>query len=138
MAGHVRHFGGDGGLAKTFVQLLRERKAKPKQVAIHQLCMGGKRQGVPGNVSVEDALFHHFPLIGIGPFQEFIDQERSCGPNKTFRPARFTQLFRHAQGRRNVLFKVMVQHHRCVIGEANIEVGFKHNVDRLGHRTLAN
>jgi hypothetical protein len=87
VAGHIGHLGGHRagggvGAAEAVVELGGDAEAGAHQVGVHQLGVGGDRQGVPGQVAALDARRHGRPPARVGVGEGPVQDPRAGGPHQ--------------------------------------------------------
>ncbi len=135
MPGHIGHLGGMSMPAKANVQVLGKAQSKAEEVRIHQLGVGGKGQGMPGDIPGRDGLFQFFFLMTGNMLEVFVDQPGPGRPNKPIL-AGFAHLLCQFDGAGNVQLEITVGDIGSQIGETDIQVGLEDYVNFPDHCTF--
>ncbi len=125
---HIGHLCGDRCAPKAPIQLGREAQANVEERLVHQLGVGGEWQRVPDDIAGRDARLDLAAPSRVGPLQRLVDQPGAGRPDKAIGAA-LAQRLGGRQRLRDKLAKIAGGDVAGVVGEANVEVGLKNEVD---------
>ena len=129
MPRNIRHLGGYRLFAVFPVQLMCQQQIGFQQIQIHRLGFHRIGNTVPDNVSLPDRLFQAFHVAVRSRLKIFPNQPGTGCPDISFTGTVRPQLFRHIQCFRNKLVDIAFFYNRAQIGEPDIEVCLKYDID---------